>query len=232
MIYTTSLRQINYIASWMDEYSSCVDEEDPFERKLKIAIGEFIEELKRLNVLENGLMENEKHRKLSLFGENLKDCKNYFGEVYVTNYKGTFAQLAQAHRHRTLNYKMERLVNKEYYVPKITKDNNTLVDEWIRDIKSVADVVPQGEIINIYESGTYDNFILKCKERLCSAPQLEIMIQTKEILNNYKKSLENTNHPLAKDIVKYTKGARCTFLDFKCCNDCKFKEGKLLTREV
>ena len=36
----------------------------------------------------------------------------------------------------------------------------------------------------------------------------------------------------AKDIKKYLKGARCTFKDFVCTSDCKFKAGKLLDRKI
>lgn len=235
MIYTTSLRQINYIASWMIDYCNNADMEDDYQRKLSIAMNEFLSELKRLNVLEKGLLQNEKHRSLSLFADNLKEGlldseEEIFEEVYSTTYKGTFAQLAQAHRHRTLDYKMERLENKEYYVPPIIRDDKKLVEEWLKDISSIGSVIPQGEMVLINEKGKYEDFILKCKERLCSAAQLEIMEQTRDTLNKYE---ENTNCLRIKaDISKYTKGARCTFKDFECSQDCKFKEGKLMTRRI
>ena len=235
MIYTTSLRQINYIASWMKEYIDNADMNDAFERKLSIAMKEFIDELARLNVLEKGLLQNEKHRSLSLFGEGLDPEtltgeEEIFEEVYSTTYKGTFAQLAQAHRHRTLDYKMERLENKEYYVPPIIREDRELVREWLKDMESVSDVTPQGEMVLINEKGKYEDFILKCKERLCSAAQLEIMEQTRDTLNKYE---ENTNCLRIKaDIRKYTRGARCTFADFECSSDCKFKEGKTMTRRI
>ena len=93
-------------------------------------------------------------------------------------------------------------------------------------------VFPQGEIIKIYETGTYDDFILKCKERLCAGAQLEIANQTKETLQKYKEELEKKNHPLKDDIKQYTRGARCTFKTFTCSQDCKFKEGKTLCRKI
>jgi hypothetical protein len=96
----------------------------------------------------------------------------------------------------------------------------------------VKDITPQGELVKINEMGKYEDFILKCKERLCSAAQLEIMLQTKKTLLQYQKSLEESNSPLAKDIKKYTNGARCTFPDFNCSSDCKFNEGKLLVRKI
>ena len=232
MIYSTSLRQINYIATWMQNYIDEVNINDLFELKLAYYMRQFLDELERLNVLDIRLMKNEKYREISLFGNNLDKKKEYFGDVYSTRYKGSFAQLAQAHRHRTLDYQMEILKEKEYFVPPIIEGEKVLVDEWLSDMQIVRNVNPQGELVRISEVGKYEDFILKCKERLCSAAQLEIMLQTKETLLKYKKALEEANDPLALDIEKYSHGARCTFPDFDCANDCKFKAGKTLTRKI
>ena len=232
LIYTTSLRQINYIASWMKKYISNPNLNLAFELKLKDAMTEFVSELDRLHILEDGLMQNEKDRSLSLFGSELDKVEEYFGNVYATTYKASFAYLAQAQRHRTIDYQMSLLDEKEYFIPPIISDDQVLVSEWLSDISSVKDVTPQGELVLISEMGTYDNFILKCKERLCSAAQLEIMMETRALLLKYKEELERKNSPLAADIKKYTLGARCTFKDFKCTSDCKFKEGKNLTRKI
>ncbi len=232
MIYTTSLRQINYIASWMQEYINNADMKNPFERKLAKSMSEFIEALDDVNVLEEGLMRNEKCRTISLFGKGLDKRPDYFGNVYSTTYDGSFAQYAQAQRHRTLDYQLEMLDEKSYYVPPIIEDDQMLVDEWLRDIQSVKKVNPIGEMVRIRETGKYEDFILKCKERLCSAAQLEIMEQTRETLLKYKKALEEAHDPLAEDIEKYSHGARCTFPDFTCTSDCHFSEGKRLVRKI
>ena len=232
MIYSTSLRQINYIASWMEEYIKNADINDSFEMKLAISMEEFVNELDRLNVLEQGLMQNEKNREFSLFGKDLEDREEHFGDVYSTLYRGSYAELAQLHRHRTLDYQMERFENPDFFVPPIISKEMGLVDEWLGDINSVKKVNPQGELVLISERGKYEDFILKCKERLCSAAQLEIMMQTRKTLIAYKKNLEENEHPLKDDIVKYTKGARCTFPDFTCTSDCNFKQGKTLERKI
>lgn len=232
MIYSTSLRQINYIVSWMSEYISIVDKSNDFESRLATSMQELLDCLESLNVLESGLLKNEKHRKLSLFGKNLDKKKDYFGDVFSTTYKGSFAQLAQAQRHRTLDYQMEILEKKEYYIPPIIEDKKDLVDEWIHDMNLVKDFYPQGQLVRINEIGKYEDFILKCKERLCSSAQLEIMRQTKDTLSKYKNGLIETNSELARDIESYSHGARCTFLDFDCPSSCKFKEGITLTRKI
>jgi hypothetical protein len=232
MIYSTTFRQINYIASWMKEYIETANMNNNFEKKLANYMKELIDELKRINVLEERLMKNEKHRSLSIFGKNLEKKEEHFGDVYSTLYKGTFAQYAQAHRHRTLDYQLEMLEEKEYYIPPIIADDQMLVDEWLSDMQIVKDINPQGELIKISEIGKYENFILKCKERLCSDAQLEIMLQTKETLLKYKEALEKSNSPLAEDIKEHSHGARCTFPDFECKSDCKFAKGKILDRII
>ena len=233
MIYTTSLRQINYMASWMVEYiEDNKNNLNYFESKLSKAMGEFLKELERLNVLVPELMSNEKHRKLSLFGTNLEQTSELFSNVYETTYRGSFASLAQAQRHRTLDYQMEMLDKKEYYVPPILENDSYLKDEWLEDINKVGWVIPQGEFILISEMGKYEDFILKCKERLCSAAQVEIMHQTRDTLLRYKKYLEEHNNALASDITKYSHGPRCTFPDYECQSDCKLGPVKKLDRRV
>ena len=177
-------------------------------------------------------MRNEKYRSLSLFGNNLDRNEEYFGNIYLTTYKGSFAQLAQAQRHRTIDYQIEMLGEKEYFIPPIIEDDPMLVDEWLSDLESVADKIPNALLVTVNERGTYENFLLKCKERLCSEAQLEIANQTKDTLDKYYDALVEKNHPLAEEMKQYTRGARCTFPEFKCSSDCKFKEGKTLVRKI
>lgn len=248
MIYTTSLRQINYIASWMFKFIENVennyiepwmykylkDKNGYFNSTLVWDMKRFLSELDRLHVLVPGLMQNEKDRSLSLFTNNIENVVEYFGNVYVTKYKGSFAEIAQAQRHRTLDYqiKVSNPLDAEFSIPEIIKDDDKLVAEWIKDISSLRDIIPIGELVDIVESGKYENFILKCKERLCSHAQLEVMQITRDTLLKYKKALEDSNHPLASDIEKYSHGARCTFPDFKCNAPCGNKEGIQLVRKI
>ncbi len=233
LIYTTSLRQINYIASWMEKYiKENGESKDKFKSDLSSSMEGFLSELDKLNILIPGLMTNDKNRSFSLFGSNLDKKKDYFGDVYSTNYKMSFAGLAQAQRHRTLDYKIERTDEKEYFVPPILENDPVLVNEWLYDIESVKDVIPNGELVLVNENGNYENFILKCQERLCTAAQLEIMRQTRDTLLKYRNALKESESPLYDDIEKYTHGARCTFPNYKCSKPCGFKEGITLTRKI
>lgn len=232
MIYSVPVAQINRIAAWCKKYIKTADMNDYFESNLALSMQELVDEFERLNLLDPGLMKNEKDRSFSLFGSDLDKVEEHFGDAYSTTYKGTFAQYAQAHRHRTLNYQLEILDDKEYFIPPIIEDDPMLVDEWLRDMKVVRDVYPQGEMVLISEMGTYDNFILKCQERLCAAAQLEIMRQTRETLLKYEEALKANGHYKAEDIKKYTRGARCTFPNFSCPSNCGFKEGINLSRKI
>ena len=46
-----------------DQMSAVMEKVDDYERKLSIAMKEFLSELKRLNVLDKGLLKNEKHKR-------------------------------------------------------------------------------------------------------------------------------------------------------------------------
>ena len=232
MVYTTSLRQINYLATIMFNYVKQADLSNKFERELAKSIQSFLRELNRLNVLEPRLMRNEKNRKVSLFGKNINLNNHYYGDVYSTNYKSSLAYLAQAQRHRTLHYNMEFLEEPEFYVPPIISDSVILKNEWKEDMMRVKDVVPQGEIVKIHEAGMQEDFVLKLKERLCSAAQLEIARQTKEILNEYLATVKVTDSDLYEEMEPYSHGARCTFPDYECPQPCGFNEGITLKRRI
>ncbi|MGN0973494.1 MAG: FAD-dependent thymidylate synthase [Bacilli bacterium] len=234
MVYTTNLRQWNYLARFLIDYYNEADMSNWYQAYLAEAGIELVNKLDQLNMTDERLLRNEKNRKLSLFADPNVTREVHFGDVYSTNYKGSFAELAQAQRHRTLSYEMKlpELDKCNFFVPPILEDDLTLVYEWLNDCYSVEDIYPQGMLLDINERGTYENFILKCQERLCSAAQLEICNQTKDTLLKYKKALEENNHYLAEDIEKYSHGARCTFPGFKCSQDCHNKEGKLLIRKI
>lgn len=232
MVYSTTLRQINYIASIMQKYIKEHNESNDYlEKNLSLCMQDFIKELDRLNVLDKRLMHNSKNRNISFFGKDLEKREEIFSHIYSVNYEASYASLAQAQRHRTLFYQMERMDEKKYFVPPILNKKEEYIKEWTQDIKSVSNVVPQGEIILINETGTYDNFILKTKERLCTAAQLEVMKATRDTLLKYKDALEKNDNYLKEDIKKYVKGARCTF-GYNCTKKCNFKEGITLEREI
>lgn len=225
MEYTVSFEQLNFIISWFEDYIK--DEpETAFSKKLKKAMKEFLEKLPDLKVEK--LNPRVKGTKLSLFAK--RERKEEFGENYCTTYLASFAQLAQAQRHRTLSYEMTLLEESVYYVPKIIKGTE-LEAEWIKDIASLEEYYPQGMCIKVNERGTVENFVLKCTERLCGAAQLEIMEQTRITMDKYLEA-EKDNQEIYNYLLPYSKGARCTFPGWKCNAPCIFGGKGAMNRKI
>ena len=228
MEYSVSLRQLNYIMDWFEEFILNA-EDTTFNKMLKPYLKDFNEQLKDFKV--ESLDAKVKKRNLSLF-DTRTNRKEEFGENYCTTYKGTFAEFAQAQRHRTIDYKITIPKENEYYIPLIIKDNEELKNEWLKDIQSLGDKYPQGLLININERGTVENFILKTKERLCGCAQLEIMLQTKEILDKYIEATKETNKEVYEYLKEYEAGIRCKYAGWKCTAPCIWGPNKALIRKI
>lgn len=237
MKYTVSYRQLNYIYGFLkDELKN--ENPNAFMRLIRPAMAEFCEELEKTSYIDKDLKEN-KNRRLSLItGDAVEE---YFGDVYATTYKGSYAQYAQAQRHRTISYSLAELKEPEFYIPPIIRTDEKLAKEWESDCKSLATSIPQGMLVEITEMGTLDNFILKLNERMCSSAQLEINQQSADSLNKYlqalkerkamyesksgtdAKNIESVDRKISK-LENYTKGSRC-LAGFECKEPCGFAEG-------
>ena len=215
MEYTTSFRQLNYILHWCDEFVQ-IAEDTEFNMLLKPYLREFSEMFEELKLEE---LRDAKHRGFSLFAK--RERKEEWGENYCCNYMATFAQVAQAQRHRTLMYEIfiPEVEDATYFVPPIIRGTE-LEEEWLKDIKSLGAKYPQGMLVKVNERGTVENFILKCKERLCGCAQLEVAMQTKATLERYLENTKETNKEVYEYLLQYSKGARCTFPDYKCTFPC------------
>ncbi len=225
MEYTVNFGQLNYIIAWAEDY---IENEGntAFSTKLKGVLKEFLQAMPDVKV--EGLDSRFKGREFSLFAK--RDRGEEFGENYCTTYLASFAQLAQAQRHRTLSYEMKLLDNPQYYVPPIIRGTE-LEKEWLNDISSLSDFFPQGMLVQVNERGTIENFVLKCTERLCGEAQLEIMQQTQATMNKYVNAVRE-NKVLHEYLLPYSKGARCTFPGWKCTKPCIFGGKNAMTRVI
>ena len=228
MEYSVNFGQLNYIAHFMKNYIKDENKKSSFELKLKEVFKEFLEELP--DIILDDLNADIKKRELSFFAKR-KNRKEEFGENYCTTYLASFAELAQAQRHRTLIYEMLLLDKPQYYIPPIIKGTE-LEKEWLKDIGSLKDYFPQGMLLQINERGTVENFILKCTERLCGAAQLKIMEQTQNTMKKYLKATKDTNEEVYKYLLPYSKGARCTFPGWKCQTPCIFGGAGAIKRKI
>ena len=229
LVYTTNYRQFNILISLLGKFASKEDK-TPFEAKLTPYVEELVTKFKELPYYDAALGRNEKCRSISLFHDD-KALEEYYGDVYASSYKASFACFAQLIRHRTINYSM-KVIEGEYYVPEIIKDSESFTELWLSDMKEVAGEYPQGMMLEVYEMGTLDDFLLKLKERKCTCAQLEAMRTCNDILKKYEYALRMKIHPRAEEIIKYTKGSRCTFPDYTCPARCGFPLGVDETRKI
>lgn len=212
MVYTTSFRQLDYLAHWFEDVIADENAND-FYKAIKPQMREFVNFVKENN-LYSQMLEDHKGRKLSLFGDGLlKEVMT--DSVYALSYHASFACLAQLHRHRTIHYNIDEFdfvhENKRFYIPPIISNgfDTSLIAQWQKDMQSVADSYPQGMLVPIVEKGETNDFLLKAFERVCVLAQKEIRDLTqencwrmaielnKEALDAYNESINLHNMALA-----------------------------------
>ena len=266
MMYTISYRQlcltINYLHNLVInlEHSN-----EDFDKKLLPYVKELEKEFR--DIVGNEAINDNKNQHIRfLEGQHLgdvvkdkegkdkfipfKDATTRFiekstviGDSYTVVYNGSLAMLAQAQRHRTLRYTMylnKKALNK-YYVPPIVEDAG-LEEDWLKDIESVAYCIPQGTMVRITEQGLFEDFALKCKERMCGRAQLEIMKSTAWLVNLFSANSDKlcyANRELLNNITIEVDGskmkeacARCQFKDFKCTEGCQWGAKNALSRLI
>lgn len=230
MIYTTSYRQLNLIYAFMQKELNR-ENQNAFYLALRPAMKDFCTAIEELNYVDEDLSKNDKNRQFSLVKQSYIP-REYFGDVYATTYKGSFAQLAQAQRHRTIAYSFSLLDTNEFYVPPIIQNSKILTTEWHKDCEKQAHLFPQGMLVNISECAKFDDFVLKMMERKCTFAQLEINQQANQTLSKYITALQSSNHPRLEELKAYSHGSRCTFPNYTCENPCGFKDGVVETRQI
>lgn len=209
MVYTTDLKQLNYLLEmfqdFVDDVSYQMTGKIPatlFYEKVKMEVIAFIKMLAPFHV--PGMQRPKKKQVLSIFNAMDEPYEEYFGDVYCTQYMGSFAQYAQAHRHRTLSYNFfidEK--NPTYYVPAIVGEWE---EDWLNDLNSLpAGSFPQATQVKITERGDYEKFILKCFERICCHAQREIAMQTADTFRKYFDQSSPTSR-IRRDHPKFTCG--------------------------
>ena len=263
MEYTVSYRQLILISDYLELLIECCDcKNTDFNKQLKEESQALLKEFNKilgdkpfrdnknlyfrfLEAQHLGEVVEGKFKRFNPTRVNgiTKGKKTYIGDTYTITYKCSFAMLAQAQRHRTLRYSMwyDGTGNIEFYVPDIIELNN-LKTEWLKDLKSVKYCTPQATFVRCTEQGLFEDFELKCKERMCGRAQLEIMKNTtdtvKLFIDNFGNlSAENlvllyniTNRPL--DGSGVFPCARCKFDDFTCSEGCQWGYKQALTRHI
>lgn len=233
MTYTVSFRTAILLSLYLKEYFVVGQLYVPYNIASEYAaeLSDLI--LKAIGVNEENIpLTNIKNQTIR-FLNNSNDKEEVIGDSYTLRYKGSLAMVAQAQRHRSIRYSIGRLEPYEYYIPPIlleSKSNETFKKEWESDLQKLSDsIVPQALLVDVTEQGIFEDFALKCKERLCSRAQLEIRNSTKENLlkfNNEASNLSSSNIRLLYSMIDYNNNVlpRCRFRDFVCQELCHKKE--------
>ncbi len=182
MVHTVNLRQLNFLIYEFERFRE-KSQRNSFNNYLSFYMERFLDQVNWLKV--DGL-ENQTRRKLSFLSDRIVEEK--FGEAYSTSYLMSFAGLAQAHRHRTINYNISGGTELEaplgFFIPDIIPRH--LRAEWIMDLREIAESdFPQAQLVRVNERGIKEDFISKMTLRLCGHAQYEIMENTLETALNY-----------------------------------------------
>ncbi|MCD7825905.1 MAG: FAD-dependent thymidylate synthase [Clostridiaceae bacterium] len=243
MVYSLPFRNIFYLLDWIRG----------MRQNLSARNGGFNQRLQReLASLQDALLQvvgkenfhdnkNEYFRFLPVqaLGEYDNDNKEYYGDVYTARFLASFAQVAQEQRHRTTRVKISFSGDEPgefgYYVPPILGDA-AQQEEWLSDIASVGEVYPQGMLVSVTEQGLFEDFALKCKERMCGRAQLEIMQVTEKLVEQFLLHRENLSGLNQKRLAAITDGgkpcARCAYPDFSCQEGCVWGKRDALNRLI
>ena len=253
MGYTVSYRQLNRICDLIENYLNNGNDRTDFGAKLRPHLEELVRTFKELlpsSLYKEDIQLKDNKNQYIRFIEagigvqaernlvkKLTEKQSTFGDSYTAVYSGSLAMLAQAQRHRTLKYTMYLDKAEQFYVPSILREAG-LTAEWLSDINSIADVFPQGTLVRITEQGTFEDFALKCKERLCGRAQLEITKSTEELVKNFyynRKNISFINRETIESMYDSNKDrvkARCEYKDFKCTEGCRWGANEALTRKI
>lgn len=231
--YTISYRTLCYIVDYLELLSKDLSNSaGSFNIKLKSYVDELKDKLSQYipdRIVFNN--KNEYFRFLPIqHGISKQIATENYGDTYTAIYKASFVEIAQCQRHRTLRVKMlfDGLDDskKYFYVPEIVEKCG-YHDEWLDDIRSIAYCHPNGLMGTVIEQGLFEDFVLKCKERMCGRAQLEIMKQTEKLVRKFLENRDNLseyNQSLLDTITP--NGEPCAKCNFTTCKEPCFWGGK------
>ncbi|MFH1501010.1 MAG: FAD-dependent thymidylate synthase [archaeon] len=226
MTHTLSLRQLNFIAHEMEalipEYRQSGN---PMFSRLADCFEAFIAQEDIAKFREADLTSKIEHH-LSLFQPHT--VAPHFADTYAINYLMSFAGLAQAHRHRTIDYHIsgghQPGAPLGFFIPGIILPDRSLVREWTGDLEEVATSdFPQAQFLKVNETGTPRHYISKMRQRLCGHAQYEIMKNTQAVAEMYGS---------VRPEIAANATSRCKIESTGCDSPCVWGPANGLTRVV
>ena len=205
MTHKVSLRQLNILYHWFNDFVNVTDNSDVFENRLAWAMDEFnsLPEIEKW-IIPEAQIRMKGGRPFRFFSE--REVKERFNEdSFAVNYNTSFASLAQHQRHRLSTYDVfsgtELGAPNGFYVLRLVEASGK-TDEWIKDLEDVAEYdFPQAQLLGVSERGLAENLPAKSIERLCGLAQLETARNVGEVMSKYAKavpSMEKYNQPACR----------------------------------
>ena len=243
MVYSLPFRNIFYVMDWIEGMRQSLEQMDgSFNKRLYQELGflkeAFLGVVGKVSFHDN---KNEYFRFMPVqaTGEYDDDNVEYYGDVYTAKFLASFAQVAQEQRHRTtrvkINFSGKNPNEFGFFIPPILKGTE-YEKEWLADIRSVGEVYPQGMLVSVTEQGLFEDFALKCKERMCGRAQLEIMQVSELLVERFiqnKDKLSKANQKRLEQMMESGKPcARCGYADFTCKEGCTWGKKGALERLV
>ncbi|MBO5103201.1 MAG: hypothetical protein J6C13_03845, partial [Clostridia bacterium] len=219
LVHSISLRQLNYIYKWAQDFLN-KEEYNIYERLAIPDMKEFCEFMSNFtidgeHIIRPELAKDPYNRSFQLFGDGQMHPERY-GKTYEIYYQVTAPTFDQLQRHRSIYYQASVTKEPKYYIPTIVKELE-MQEEWCDKIDGLENV-PQGRLLNVFEYGTLDAFVMKLKERCCEYAQEEARDVTKQSANRIFEGLKYYDYKLAEEMInRYGNNKnRCDFPDYKC----------------
>lgn len=242
MVYSLPFRNIFYVMDWVKSMVKNLSKlKGGFNQRLCVEVENLYQALLGVVGKENFHdIKNDYFRFMPVqaTGEYDENAE-YYGDVYTASFQASFAQVAQEQRHRTtrvkINFAGDDAEEFGFFVPPILK-GTSYETEWLTDMKSVKDIYPQGTLVAVTEQGLFEDFVVKCKERMCGRAQLEIMLETARLVERFKENRSNLSKKNADRldcILDDNKPcARCGFKDFTCVEGCTWGKKDAMSRLI
>lgn len=244
MVYSLPFRNIFYARDWAEQMrQTLLTLSGGFNERLATELQSLSESLSAVignsNMIRDNKNEYFRFMPVQATGQYDDDNIEFFGDVYTAKFYASFAQVAQEQRHRTLRVKINFSGSEPgeygYYVPEILQSEE-LRKQWLEDISSVGEQYPQGMLVSVTEQGLFEDFVMKCKERMCGRAQLEIMRITEQLVEQFsrdRQNLSSANQKRLDAILEEGKPcARCAYPDFTCVEGCTWGKVEACSRKI
>lgn len=244
MVYSLPFRNIFYVRGWAEQMrKNLLTLDGGFNERLAAELKNLSESLSAVvghsTIIQDNKNEYFRFMPVQATGQFDDDNIEFFGDVYTAKFYASFAQVAQEQRHRTLRVKINFSGSEPgeygYYIPEILQTEE-LRQQWLEDISSVGEQYPQGMLVSVTEQGLFEDFVLKCKERMCGRAQLEIMRLTQQMVEQFardRQNLSQANQKRLDSILEEGKPcARCGYADFACVEGCTWGKAEACSRKI